>query len=122
MIDEFWSGKLHDPNEDLKDLDTEEDGVLWHADVSGSSIWFSKLTVVKKTPCGYWVEGSNHWGKIWRAENSNKASKTKRIALNHLFARKSSYVRHSRRRLSEAEKQFGTINKVLRDLAGEARS
>ncbi len=90
---------------DLKVLDDVTEGVLWYADISSHRVSFHALHIEKVTPCGYWVRQPYSYKPVWRSKDSKKASKTRRAALDHLFARKSSYVAHSKRRLQDAQGQ-----------------
>jgi hypothetical protein len=99
--------------------------IVYRAEIFGESIFYSVAVVGKITAKGFWVEPPrpnicernsevdvvSAIGKIdldvprrWYSFNTYKWSTTKEEALGHLVARKRSYVKHSRRRLQQAER------------------
>lgn len=96
------------PAERAVGMDEARDGVLWRARVQvygdgRATVRYDKWTVIDTTPEGVWLRGEYGHGKTWRTRQTRFASKTKREALAHLIARKRSHVKHSRRRLRDAE-------------------
>ncbi len=82
--------------------------ILYRATVLNSCVLYEKITVARLTPKGAWVTGewSWRWDERWVGYDAKFASVTKDLALDRLQARKSSYVRHCRRRLKNAETQL----------------
>lgn len=104
---------------DKEKLDNEEEGVRWQADISAGSVVFHRLQIVKETAEGFWVEEPYRSKPVWRSKYSKKASKTRRAALQHLFARKNSYVKHSKRRLDTAQGQLNIAQRAWEMACGQ---
>lgn len=89
---------------------------LWRAKVVNAHVEYEAWRVTKETPKGHWLEGP--YGEVtWRARATYFASPTKEEALQHLQIRKRRYVKHSRRRYEEAQRQLAVaLEGSLKDL------
>lgn len=80
---------------------------LFRAEVFGEHVVYDEFRIERVTPCGYWIRGRSgdflHAKERWIIDGSRFASATKEIALVRCKARKRAFVRHSRRRLRQAE-------------------
>lgn len=115
---QLYTGEPLYPADQAK-LDEVTEGVLWYADSGvGGKVYFHKLHIEKETPCGHWVSNPYCCNAVWRSKDSKKASKTRREALYSLFARKRSYVSHSKRRLAQAERQFNLADRAWKLACG----
>ena len=106
---------------DLSGLDAVCKETLWEASLDIPGV-LQPHTVVSTTPCGFYINRPG-WTEYlqeqygtkrlqWVGSNSRKFHPTKRAALYSLLCRRSSYVRHCKRRLFDAEQTLKEVEEI----------